>query len=228
MKQHPKYKNYLICEDGSVYNSITKRYCTQKTNEFGYKTVTVRESLDSKWMWVRVHRLVAETYLPNPDSKREVNHIDCDKSNNNLSNLEWVTSKENKEHARSNGLYKMCGEDSYNATLTNQQVHNICQDIQDGLTNKSISEKYGIHKDRVSDIRIGRRWKEIGQHYNLHVKRNKRKSEATIRKICEDIVVGLTDKQIAELSGVDVRDVNRIRRGAIHLGISREYNFPVV
>lgn len=61
----------------------------------------------------RVHRLVAMTFMPNDDdSKTEVNHKDGIKTNNEISNLEWVTSKENKQHAIAHGLYSYAGLES--------------------------------------------------------------------------------------------------------------------
>jgi predicted DNA-binding protein YlxM (UPF0122 family) len=226
LKEHPIFKNYLIYKDGRVFNKLSGKFLTIRVDFFGYCTATVRESVGSQWYWKKVHRLVAETYLPNPENKREVNHIDCNKENNNLENLEWATSKENKTHAFQNNLYSCVAENSLTAILTNSQVHEICKHIEDGLDNNSIAEIYSVDKGRISDIRIGRRWKSISCNYNLVVKRQDRKSLNTIKFVCEKISVGMSDKEVSEITDVSVRDVNRIRRGVIHLGVSKDYRFP--
>ena len=58
----------------------------------------------------RIHRLVAQAFLPNPEGVTDVNHKDCDVTNNHVNNLEWVTSKENRKHAMDNGLVIRVGK----------------------------------------------------------------------------------------------------------------------
>lgn len=70
----------------------------KKTKENGYYIV----NLKSKPFYI--HRLVAEAFIPNPENKPQINHIDCNKRNNNVKNLEWVTREENIQHAYKNNL----------------------------------------------------------------------------------------------------------------------------
>lgn len=71
----------------------------------GYLQVGLRK--DHKRKWFSIHRLVAIHFIDNPDNLPQVNHIDCNKQNNNVNNLEWVSSKENLEHAHKNNLIHM-------------------------------------------------------------------------------------------------------------------------
>ena len=70
-----------------------------------YKFVNL--SKDSKVSTKSIHRLVANAFIPNPNNKPVINHIDCNPSNNNVSNLEWATSLENQMHSRKLGRYKL-------------------------------------------------------------------------------------------------------------------------
>tara|TARA_B100000029_G_scaffold479416_1_gene526450 strand:+ start:606 stop:1037 length:432 start_codon:yes stop_codon:yes gene_type:complete len=93
----------MITEEGDVYSTKYGKIKKMKLrlDYKGYKTVIL--SNNGKRKFCKVHRLVAQTYIPNPDNLSQVNHIDEDKSNNNVDNLEWCTNQYNIEysHAKS-------------------------------------------------------------------------------------------------------------------------------
>lgn len=76
--------------------NLSKRILKLTTHKYGYKIASMNMNGHNKK--VGVHILVAKAFIPNPDNKPQVNHIDGDKANNNVSNLEWVTSAENASH----------------------------------------------------------------------------------------------------------------------------------
>ena len=101
MKVIPDFPNYTICEKGVVRGTAEK---AQTLGKNGYKYVTLYHRNQGKKLYI--HRLLAELYIPNPENKRTVNHIDGNKQNNCLTNLEWATDGENIKHAYNNGLNK--------------------------------------------------------------------------------------------------------------------------
>lgn len=107
---------YLVSNDGRVRRCGCDHDHSVRDTK-GYLTVDLYS--DGNRSTKRVHRLVAEKFVPNPDNKPEVNHKDGNKHNNNASNLEWVTKKENCEHAWREGLakpsYGMRGKKNPNA-----------------------------------------------------------------------------------------------------------------
>jgi len=88
--------NYMINTDGYVLNITNGKLVTHHINNNGYKYVALR--VNNKPKQLLVHRLVAIAFIPNPDNKPIVNHIDSDRLNQKKSNLEWVTHKENSDH----------------------------------------------------------------------------------------------------------------------------------
>lgn len=95
---------YEIYPDGTIINIKTNKPICQWKDNVGYLQIAIRIG-KNKRKHMRVHRLVAEHFLPNPNNLPQVNHIDGDKTNNNLSNLEWTDNKNNTQHGYDNNLY---------------------------------------------------------------------------------------------------------------------------
>lgn len=95
---------YLISEDGKVYNSERKRFLTQVISNRGYARLILR--INKVKVDFRIHRLVAEVYLENPNNYEQVNHKDGNKLNNHVSNLEWCSMSHNIRHAIDTGLMR--------------------------------------------------------------------------------------------------------------------------
>ena len=119
--------------------------------ERGYESYSLHK--DGKSCNKLVHRLLAEHFIPNPDNKPYVNHIDGNPSNNTLDNLEWVTQLENIQHAIRTGLMNNKGENHYGAKLTNQEVLEI-RDLYKHRIFKQweIGEIYGAPKSTIGSI----------------------------------------------------------------------------
>ena len=100
MKQY-KDTPYYVATDGNIYREGKPSPLKPDVGNYGYRRVTL--STNGKIVRKLVHRIVAETYLPNPDNKPQVNHIDNDRGNNAVSNLEWCTVSENALHGIKQG-----------------------------------------------------------------------------------------------------------------------------
>ena len=91
---------FFVRKDGSPY--VKKEiYLALSPDKDGYLTVAL--CINCKYTYLKVHRLVAEAFIPNPQNKPQVNHKDLIKTNNFESNLEWNTISENRKHAHENG-----------------------------------------------------------------------------------------------------------------------------
>jgi len=100
-KQVKGFKLYLINRIGEVYRPDRSVFI--KIQFGNYPSVSLRK--DKKYHTKSLHRLIAETFIPNPDNKPQVNHIDGNKHNYHYSNLEWATPKENIKHYWQSGVF---------------------------------------------------------------------------------------------------------------------------
>lgn len=142
--------DYEITKDGRVINKTNNHVLTPQPNGKGY----LRVKIDGKLQFV--HRLVAQKYIPNPNNYEQVNHIDGDKTNNSVDNLEWVSNQQNREHAVESGLH-LQGEDCKWAKLDWQKVEYIRNHPE--ISVKQYSEIYGVSQSTIKDVISYRTWK---------------------------------------------------------------------
>lgn len=116
---------------------------------------------DGKRVCLVTHRLVAMYFLPNPENKREVNHKNGVRNDNRVENLEWVTPKENIQHAIRTGLINHKGVKNSMAKLNNEKVVEIKKRLRDGIPHKLICTEFGVARNTISCINIGYTWSHI-------------------------------------------------------------------
>lgn len=114
-KDIPNYEGlYMVSNLGRVKslpkNNHKEIILKNKITKDGYYETAL--SKNNKQKWIRTHRLVAQAFIPNPDNKPQVNHIDGNKLNNNVDNLEWCTNQENINHAIRTGLENFIGKNN--------------------------------------------------------------------------------------------------------------------
>lgn len=221
MKKYiPNSRNYYITAKGRVY--IGDRELSTKGGG-KYAQVRVYSSV-GVYTDQYVHRLVATAFIPNPENKPCVNHKDGNKRNNKVDNLEWVTYKENTQHAVETGLHPS-GVNSPEAELTSEQVHGICKMLMERVRVKDIVAKTGVTQPVVSSIKNKTRYKDIANLYEFPPK-NRALSDETVRWICRMMEDGKTNREIAKAYyGKFYRGcLDMIRHGRAYKEISKDYN----
>ena len=127
-----------------------------------YLSVGLRNK-DGERKLKKIHRLVAEAFIPNPSNLPQIDHKDGNKNNNSASNLEWVTGEENYRRALQMGLACSKGARNGNAKLTEEQVKEIRRTYvgkSKTYGSNALSKKYGVHRSTIENIAKGNAWKE--------------------------------------------------------------------
>lgn len=191
----PYYPLTLENLDGEIWKEIDEHY---HVSNFGRvksfkkgKQIILKPQLRGLYLSVTLciggkkksnylHILAAQSFIPNPDNKPEVNHEDGHKFNCHVSNLYWSTSTENKRHAVRTGLQKS-GVDSYQAKIQSDADIIYIRDNPDNLTQKQLAEKFGVKQVTISAIQIGKTHKKAGG--TLSEPKNPHVSEESKRQI---------------------------------------------
>jgi hypothetical protein len=157
MKQY-KDTPYFVTEDGKVFRDGKElKTQFQKKYEYEYKTM----KLNGIRTTVYIHRMVAETYIPNPNNKPEVNHIDGNPKNNSVNNLIWSTSSENKLH-KTRTLKRGIRENHPSVKLTENDIkwireNYIPSDRKYGMN--GLSKIFNISPSNIHKIIHNKIWK---------------------------------------------------------------------
>lgn len=155
---------------------IKGKFLKQSINHKGY--LEVRLFKNSKSISKIVHRLIALNFIPNPLNLPQINHIDGNKTNNFVNNLEWVSNSQNQLHAYKIGLQpSRAGEKNSNASLSDEEVSNIKDLYNSGQSIKNISIHTDIPLGKIRSIIYKRSWKS---NITEIIKRDDRKTKKRI------------------------------------------------
>jgi hypothetical protein len=147
-KNIPGYERYMVSEDGSIKSLIGKHKMLKTNSNSGpYDMICLGKRYGTK----TIHRLVALAFIPNPESKPQINHKDGNKRNNHFSNLEWVTNSENRKHAFETGLQKYSNEASKAASIHNKKYYSKPIAMMNKTTDK-VEKEYNSISDAARDL----------------------------------------------------------------------------
>lgn len=151
---------YLVCSDGTIYGPKGKPL-RHRPNGDGYSVVTMGKKGHRTTQFV--HRIVAQLFLPNPNGLPEIDHLDNNRANPSLDNLEWVTRSENTGRASARGSHRDAhkGEHNGRAKLNPDLVLQMRDEYHAGARITDLMNKYEQHFNTISNAVRGITWKHL-------------------------------------------------------------------
>ena len=229
---------YCITENGELYSIRTNSLMCWWESIYKYYSITKDDGTHCQ---MAAHRLVALAFLPNPDSKEFVNHIDGNKLNNHVSNLEWCTPRENNIHAHETGLTvgkkphkdvpTIKGEyfeTGYKSTdLDEESIRSVCDLIEKGYRDVDISRMLDFPRRIINYLRHKDEnyFPDITKDYNFNFSKEERMSPETVILICEKLQAGGKVCEIATELGLNRKKVGNIKNRFTFKDISKSYTF---
>ena len=217
---------FEVNEEGIVRNRFTGHVYKPRIVKDYLKVATTYKG--KKW-GIPVHRLVAICFVPNPSGKDQVNHKDGNKLNNCASNLEWVTTQENRAHAFDTGLQKgLLGDKNGRSKITEEDARKVCELLVDGFRPKDIEDRTGISRSIPRDIKKGLSWRHLASEYGIPVTWELGFSAKTAKWVCCRLEEGMQPidiQRIARSARVTIEKIKLIRDRKAYVNISKHYNF---
>lgn len=223
-----EYQNYDISNTGKIRNHKTcKEYKLSKItgmrNCYEFITITLNNGTTKN---IGIHRLMAIMFIPIPEKyiKKGVNlrnlvvdHIDNIKYHNIIDNLQWLTQSENIKK-------RYVSDDFVNDILvTEETINDICADLSGGESIYEISKKYNVTESLVHDVRFKLRYTDISKDYKFP---SRQISEDDARKICEQLSLGKSAKEVSDEFEYPYATVTHILVRNAWTHISKDYKFP--
>ena len=193
-----KPSNYWISNKGRVWTNKKKTFMKPQRTTDGYLFVHFPYKNKAKRIYLRINRLVAIYFIPNPDNKPEVNHINGDKEDNTVENLEWSTRSENMTHCFRTGLHPSTrGENSHVATHTEKDILYIAKLLEDpSLSLSDICKITGESKSFVHAIVSRSNWWWLTAGFKFADRSSGHLNKKFYKYIDELILHGYTNKEI--------------------------------
>lgn len=154
------YPSYLIYSDGRVYNKKTNKFLKIHYDSSGYRHVTLYKGKHNSRKTFKIHKLVAQAFLPNPNNWNEINHKDENKSNNNVWNLEWCTRKYNCEYSAYQHINANLNALSFKEALLLPEL------INRGCSIKLAAKLFKTSHITIRKIVNGTRYKHLNLKFN--------------------------------------------------------------
>ena len=135
---------------GNGTRFVKGRVLKQYSDKGGYLQAPIK--VDEKWTMKRVNRLVAQTFIPNPDNLPQVNHRDCNIKNNHVENLEWCTASYNSQYREKYGVSRMeaAGKPVFAINLSTLEVTHF-------QSRSEVGQALGVDSSRITAVIKGKR-----------------------------------------------------------------------
>jgi hypothetical protein len=222
-----------VLKDGRSLK-LGKKVLTSSTSRNGYKRVRITHNRKTKGYLV--HRLVALAFLGNNKGKPYVNHIDAIKHHNYVENLEWVTAKENTQHAISLGIHKVRGEDNGTALYKDEEVLSLIKTLTDStIPLEAVAIEHNMTLGMVKHVNYCRTWTHLHPYKHNVRKKDRSYRNQGVPKLNKNDVLSIihllkhtdqTLKEIAMLYKVQSTSILYINQGKTWSSIHGE-TFPI-